>query len=71
MEKLYKCNSCNHVMPEDEVATAGDPWGDGTLQVCPNCDVAENLSRVPDVDWEFERREEYRLDSVGDRGDEE
>jgi hypothetical protein len=26
---------------------------------------------IEDVDWEFERREEYRLDSVGDRGDEE
>lgn len=23
---------------------------------------------IEDVDWEFERREEYRLDSVGDRG---
>lgn len=26
---------------------------------------------IEDVDWEFERREEYRLDAVGDRGDDE
>ena len=66
MTKMYKCGGCNTIIAEYDVQTAGDPFGDGTVQVCPECNEAEMLSFAFEVDEELERREEARLDAMFD-----
>lgn len=66
MTKYYKCDCCKHIFEEDEIETVNDNSGasDGKIDLCPECHVPESFSSIPDLDWNFERREEDRLDSM-------
>ena len=64
--KMYKCGGCNMLIPHYEIQTAGDPFGDGTVEVCPQCNEAEMLTFSFEVDWDAEAREEARLDALFD-----
>lgn len=64
MTKMYKCGGCDSIIAEYDIQTAGDPFGDGTVEVCPECNEAEMLKFAFEVDEELERREEARLDAM-------
>ena len=66
MNKYYKCDCCKKIVEEDYIETVNDNTGasDGTVDICPHCGTTEMLSLIPDLDWNYENREEYRLDAM-------
>jgi len=64
----YKCDCCNHLFKENEIESVNDTTGasDGVVDICPKCNVPEMFSVIPDLDWNFENREEARLDAMYD-----
>ena len=41
------CEYCGYVCDRDEVPTANDPWSDGTVTVCPECNEGESFLSYP------------------------
>jgi len=66
MTKYYKCDCCSHICEEGDIERVNDTSGasDGTVEVCPECRAGESMTRIPDLDWKFEKREEARLDAM-------
>jgi hypothetical protein len=44
---LVQCEYCGYVCDRDEVPTANDPWSDGTVTVCPECNEGESFLSYP------------------------
>ena len=40
---LAECEYCGFVDDWDEIPTANDPWSDGTVTVCPECNEGESF----------------------------
>ncbi len=40
---LVQCEYCGYICDRDEVPTANDPWSDGTVTVCPECNEGESF----------------------------
>ena len=66
MTKYYQCDCCKHIFEEDDIETVNDNTGasDGTVDLCPKCHGPESFNLIPDLDWNFENREEARLDAM-------
>ena len=66
MATYYKCECCNKITEEDDIETVNDNTGasDGTVDICPHCEATEMLSLIADLDWNYENREEARLDAM-------
>ena len=44
---LAQCEFCGYVTDRDDIPTANDPYSDGTVTVCPECNEGESFVRYP------------------------
>jgi hypothetical protein len=42
---LGQCEFCGYVCDWNEIPTANDPWSDGTVTCCPECNEGESFLR--------------------------